>query len=98
MARRGVEYTPRKRACIVALHQEGLSIRQIVARGFGKKSAICNVLKRYETSGHTTPKKRSGRPKISSERADRSLCRLAIQGRMKGLLELLVDWRTSTGT
>ncbi len=37
MARRGLEYTPRKRACIIALHQQGLTIRDIEARGYGKK-------------------------------------------------------------
>ncbi len=47
MPLRGLEYTPRKRACIVALHEEGLSIREIAAKGFGKKSGIANVIKRH---------------------------------------------------
>lgn len=68
MAPRGLEYTPRKRSCIVALHQQGLSIREIAAKGYGKKSGIANVLKRYAATGETTPKKRSGRPRISSGR------------------------------
>jgi transposase len=97
MAKRGDEYTPRKRACIVALHEQGLSLRQIAARGYGKKSAIGNVLRRYATGGHTTPKKRPGRRRISSERSDRVLVRLATQGRLKGSFELLADWHASTG-
>lgn len=97
MARRGKEYTPRKRACIVALHEQGLSLREIAARGYGKKSAIGNVLRRYAALGRTSPKKRPGRRKVSSTRADRVLCRLAIQGRLKGSTELLADWHASTG-
>jgi transposase len=98
MPRRGLEYTPRKRACIVALREEGLSIREIAAKGFGQKSGIANVLKRYTETGRTTPKKRSGRPRISTDRADRKLCRLATQGRFKGSTELASDWYLTTGT
>ena len=47
MAPRGLEYTPRKRSCIVALHKQGLSIREIAAEGYGTKSWMANVLKRY---------------------------------------------------
>ncbi len=53
MPLRGLEYTPRKRACIVALHEEGLSIREIAAKGFGKKSGIANVIKRHADTGQT---------------------------------------------
>lgn len=98
MGLRGLEYTPRKRACIVALHKEGLSIREIVAKGHGKKSGIANVIKRYASTGQTTPKKRCGRPKISSGRADRVLSRLATTGRFKGSTELAADWFEATGT
>lgn len=98
MGLRGLEYTPRKRACIVALHEEGLSIREIAAKGHGKKSGIANVIKRYASTGQTTPKKRCGRPRISSGRADRVLSRLAISGRFKGSTELATDWFEATGT
>jgi transposase len=98
MAPRGLEYTPRKRACIVALHKQGLSIRDIAAKGYGKKSCIANLIKRYATTGGTTPKKRPGRPRLSSGRADRILSRLATQARFKGSRELAVDWHASTGT
>ena len=98
MAPRGIEYTSRKRAIIVALHDQGLSIREIASKGYGKKSGIAGVIKRYVTTGHTAPKKRSGRPRISSGRAHRILCRLATLGRFKGLSELAVDWHDSTGT
>jgi transposase len=98
MPNRGLEYTPRKRACIVALHEQGLSIRDIAAKGFGKKSGIANIIKRYATTGQTTPKKRSGRPRLSSARSDRILSRLATQGRFKGSRELAADWHASTGT
>ena len=46
MAPRGLEYTPTKRACIIALHEQGLSIREIVDKGYGKKSCVANVIKR----------------------------------------------------
>ena len=94
----GLEYTPRKRACIIALHEQGLSIREIAAKGFGKKSGIANVIKRNSTTGRTTPKKHTGRPRLSTGRADRILCRLATQDRFKGSTELACDWYARTGT
>ena len=98
LAPRGLEYTPRKRSCIVALHKQGLSIREIAAEGYGNKIGIANVLKRYAATGQTTLKKRCGRPRISSGHADRILSRLACQGRFKGSMELAVDWFESTRT
>ena len=88
MAPRGLEYLPRKRACITALHEQGLSIREIVDKGYGKKSCVANVIKRHAATGHTMPKKRSGRPRISTGHSDRVLSRLATQGRFKGSREL----------
>lgn len=97
MGKRGVEYTPRKRASIVALHKQGLSVRKIEWLGYGKRSAINNIIKRFQTEGTTSPRKRSGRPRLSSIRSDRSLVRLSLLNKFKGSQELATDWFASTG-
>lgn len=98
MAPRGKEYTPKKRASIIALHKEGLSVREIEKRGYGKKSAIANLIKMFNTEGRIEAKPRSGRPRTSTERDDKVLCRITSQNPFKGSTQLSVDWRLSTGT
>jgi len=56
------------------------------------------VIKRLATTGQTTPKKRPGRSRISSGRADRVLHCLATRDRFKGSTELSINWFEVTGT
>lgn len=97
MAKRGLQYTPRKRAAIIALHKEGFSIREIESRGYGRKSAIANMIRKYCLQGSTSPRKRRGRPRVSSSSADRVLGRLVKKNRFMGSQELASEWNASTG-
>src|ERR1044072_1684735 len=97
MAKRGLQYTPRKRAAIIALHKEGFSVREIEVKGYGKKSTIANIVRKYSTQGRCSPAKRSGRPRVSSATADRNLGRPALRHRFVGAPELRGGWYSSSG-
>lgn len=91
------QLSPATRAVIVALHKEGLSIREIAKRGHGGKSAVGAIIKRYKTQSTVNVKKRSGRPRVTSAREDRILIRKCLNNRLFSSRQLVSELEQSTG-
>lgn len=91
------QISPSNRAVIIALHNEGLSIREISRRGYGGKSAVANIIKKFKLESTLEVKRRSGRPRITSPREDRILVRKCINSRYSSSKQLANELRLSTG-
>lgn len=68
-------WSPKKRAIAITLRREGYSYRQ-VARRIGEgatASGVQKLMKKFEQTASVADKKRSGRPRITSTRQDRSI-------------------------
>ena len=74
-------YTTEQRAKIVALLEEGYTIREIVDKLEVSKSGIDESLKGYETKDDLAQKSRTGRPRLTTQREDRHLKRLSFENR-----------------
>ena len=85
------------RAVIIALYKEGLSTREIAERGYGGKSAVAQIIKRFKTEQTLHVRRRSGRPRITSSREDRILVRKCSINRRSSSKQLACELRQSTG-
>lgn len=94
---KGVELTPRKKSVIVALHNEGLSARDIAKRIGFHHSTIVRLLQKYSTTGNTNRTKGRGRKRATSKAADRMLVRLSTKDRKASSTDLKRAWRESSG-
>lgn len=90
-------FTQHQRAQIQVLHQEGYSCRQIARRLRCSYSGIAYCLQRQRRVQGFGEAGRSGRPKVSTPREDRSLIRISMADRRKGAATLKQDWQQSTG-
>lgn len=62
-----------KRASIIALHNEGFTVRYIANRLNLPRSTVGDAITRFEKTGSNQDRKRSGRPRVTSKAEDRSL-------------------------
>ena len=78
----------------MVLHKEGYSFRQIAEKigGGATCSGVFKVCKKFGETGTLKDRKRSGRRRISSEREDRTLVRLATADRHKNAKCLSRKW------
>ena len=74
-------YATEQRAKIVALREEGYTIREMADKLEVSKSGVDKFLKGYETKNDLAQKSRTGRPKVTTEREDRHLKRLSLENR-----------------
>ena len=85
--------TEAQRSNIIFLHQEGISMREIAKRVGCSRKGVSGVIQRFQETGNTNDKPRSGRPRKSSSREDRPLVRLSLSDRKKSSSELTRDWQ-----
>ncbi|XP_047122998.1 paired box protein Pax-2a-like [Hydra vulgaris] len=74
---RTYELTTEKRAQIVILREQGLTLTSIASRFNVTHSCIIKTLKRYHDTGNLKSKARAGRPKVTTQRADNRIHRYA---------------------
>lgn len=93
-------WSPKKRAIAVTLRGEGYSYRQVAQRiGDGATaSGVLKVCRKFDDSGTVADKQRSGRPRLSTDRQDRSLVRLSLGDRQKSSVALKDDWEVEAST
>uniref|UniRef100_A0A8C1CKD1 Uncharacterized protein n=1 Tax=Cyprinus carpio TaxID=7962 RepID=A0A8C1CKD1_CYPCA len=81
------------RAAIIALHQKGLTCKEIATKNIAPESTIYRIIKIFKESGSIAVKKSSGRPRVSSKRQDRLLLRSQRQSRVSTSAELAQEWQ-----
>ena len=89
-----------ERNCIIILHEEGYSQRQIAEKVRGSQTGVGDVIRRYKSNKMGDDMKdcpRPGRPRITSRRQDRILRRLSLQNRKKNAVQLRKEWAELTG-
>lgn len=80
------------RAAVIALHQEGLSCREIAQRGLTSCSTVARLVKTFKEKGHCQRTIASGRPRLSTKRQDRVLVRQSLRNRFDSSVHLQRDW------
>ena len=68
-----------QRAQIVVLHGQNLSERQISAQMGYSKTAVHQAIAKYQQNGSYTDKKRTGRPRVTTARADNVMRRIVVR-------------------
>lgn len=86
-----------ERVAIKILQEEGYSTTEIAAKVKCSQSAVSKTLSRLRETGSLKDRKRSGRPKISNPRQDRSLARLCLRNRMLTSTQLKREWEDDCG-
>ena len=94
---KGCELTPRKKAVIVALSQEGLSSRVISDRVGFNQSTVVRLLQKYRKMGTVNREKGRGRKKLSTAAEDRFLVRMSLKNRRASSTDLKRAWQESSG-
>ena len=70
------ELSERQRDCIIAAIEAGAATREVAALYNTTQRTVQRILKRWETTGSTTTKPRSGRPSTLSHRERRKILRI----------------------
>lgn len=86
-----------QKSVITFLHKEGHSYREIANKVGCSVKGIYTTIKRFQETGSQNHRARSGRPRISTERADRSLVRISLSDRKLTSAHLRREWKESTG-
>jgi len=76
---KGKEVTPRKRAILIQYSKDGVKQRDISRKLKLSESVVSRIIKKYRATGSSSPRKRSGRPRVSSKREDSLIRRCAVQ-------------------
>ena len=76
------------RVAIIALHQNGLTCKEIATKNIAPERTIYWIIKNFKERGSTAVKKSSGRPRVSSKLQDRLLLRSQLQNRVSTRAEL----------
>lgn len=97
VSRKRPAISPKKAGRIISLHQYGLSQREIVAELKRTKqpdetipgqSAVCKILHKFAETGSVKKREGQGRPRITTEREDRQIVRIAKSNRKTSLKRL----------
>ena len=86
-----------ERIKIVVLHEEGYSTVQISKRIKHNQSSVSRTLSRLKKTGSVDDRKRTGRPRITTPREDRSLLRICLNDRRLTSPQLKREWMESCG-
>ena len=92
------ELTPGKKKVIEVLSSEGYNFTEISQKIGCSRSAVSRNVKKLKLTGTMDNKKRSGRPRLSTARADNVLRRICLKNRMLTSKQLSLEWHLSTGT
>ena len=80
-----------QRAQIVALHDQNLSERQISAQMGCSKTAVHQAIAKYQHDGSYTDKKRTGRPRVTTEREDNVMRRIVVRSPMSSMKKIRAE-------
>lgn len=94
---KGCELTPRKKAVIIALNNEGLSSRVISDRIGFNHSTVSRLLQKFRQTGSVERTMGRGRKKASTVADDRFLVRLSLKNRRASSTVLKREWEESSG-
>ena len=89
----GKEIPQSDKGAIVALSEEGLSLRTIAKRTGYDHSTVKYFLRRYKKSKSFDSKPRSGRPRATTSAQDKVLEKLSLADRQKSASQLNGEWR-----
>ena len=82
---------------IIALHQEGISQREIAKRTHCSQSSVHYIIKKQDETGSVRDKKIPGRKRKTSAREDRLLVRMSLSDRRKTAPALRASLSTNFG-
>lgn len=91
------QLTEFERGRIIGLREGRFSYRAIAARMQRNSSTVMRVWKQWTDKHRTTRKTGTGRQKVTSERDDRHLLRMAVNDRTASSRQLAAHWSTATG-
>ena len=74
------------------LHEKGLSCRQIARRVCKFPAGIAVLLQKLRQTGSVRDRRRTGRPRVTTARDDRNLCRMSLRDRKKTAVKLHQEW------
>ncbi|KTG01615.1 hypothetical protein cypCar_00040865 [Cyprinus carpio] len=80
------------RAAIIALHQNGLTCKEIATKIIAPERTIYRIIKHFKERGLTVVKKSSERPRVSSKHQDCLLLRSQLRNRVTSSAELAQEW------
>lgn len=81
-----------QRVGVSVMHQEGFSSLQIAVRIGCSQSTVVRILMKIQETGSVVDRARSGRPRMSTSRQDRTLRRLSLGNRKLTSPQLLREW------
>lgn len=84
------DWSPKKRATVITLRNEGYSYREIAAK-MGKNttpSGVQKLIKRFETTNSIDNKKGKGRKKSTTPQTDRRIVRLSLANRKSSAVDI----------
>jgi transposase len=79
------ELTQVERGKIIGFYESGQSYKQISDNIGCNKSTVCRIVKRFLSEGEITKRKRSGRPKLLSEKEEAFLAKRSLRDPKKTL-------------
>lgn len=87
-------WSPKKRAAALTLRKEGFSYREIASKlgGGATHLGVLKLCKKFEATGSLADRPRKGRKRISTDRDDRTLLRLAVNNRRLSSSKLAQMW------
>lgn len=86
------------RARAIAWLQDGVGVREVARRLQVSHSVIIRLRERHQTTGNVQERPRQGRPKKTTQREDRYLCRQALRERTTTANVLSQQLRAATNT
>ena len=87
-------WSPKKRAAAVTLWKEGHSYREIASKlgGGATLSGVMRLCKKFDVTGSLKDRSRTGRKRISTDRDNRNLVRLALSNGRLSSSKLAQQW------
>ena len=85
-------YTEAERIRIQVLHENGLSCRQIARRVRRSPSGVAALLQKLRQTGGVRGRRRTRRPRFTTARDDRDLCRMSLRDSKKTAVKQHQQW------
>ncbi len=95
---RGSPVEKNMRAAIVASHKDGKSVRVIARETHLSPSTVQYIIQHHMSTGTDTPKRKTGRPKVTTTRDDNSLRKIVRRNRRSTTVEVNAEWSRRTQT
>ena len=92
------EITPRKRAIVIQYSKDGLKRRDICKKLSVSESAVSRTIKKFKTTGSSSPQKHSGRPSVCSKRDDSAIRRCGVKNAMYSSVQIQMETGVKAST